>query len=110
MHLLYRTTIDDMVAVFLKAEIASAGFGEKVRAQLAMDGKERSIVDSPEKSCPEKSSAPTSTTTLPPRNGFDHALIYPPATRHLTTGCAKKGLVFMAIFRYNSCTLRSFQR
>ena len=48
MHLLYRTTIDDMVAVFLKAEIASARFGEKVRTQLAMDGKERSIVDAPE--------------------------------------------------------------
>ena len=47
-HLLYRTTIDDMVAVFLKAEIASARFGEKVRTQLAMDGKERSIVDAPE--------------------------------------------------------------
>ena len=43
-HLLYRTTIDDMVAVFLKAEIASARFGEKVR----VDGKERSIVDAPE--------------------------------------------------------------
>ncbi len=48
MRLLYRTTIDDMVAVFLKAEIASERFGEKVRAQLAMDGKERSIVDRPE--------------------------------------------------------------
>ena len=48
MRLLFRTTIDDMIALFLKAEIASERFGEKVRAQLAVDGKERSIVDAPE--------------------------------------------------------------
>jgi hypothetical protein len=37
-----------MVAVFLKAEIASERFGERVRMQLGFDGKERSIVDIPD--------------------------------------------------------------
>jgi hypothetical protein len=48
MRLLYRTTIDDMVAVFLSAEIASERFGEKIILQLEHDSKERSIVDTPD--------------------------------------------------------------
>src|SRR5262245_57153775 len=47
-RLLYRTTIDDMVAVFLKAEIASERFGEKIISQLELDCKERSVVDTPD--------------------------------------------------------------
>jgi DNA phosphorothioation-dependent restriction protein DptG len=47
-RLLYRTTIDDMVAVFLKAEIASERFGEKIISQLRLGSKERSVVDTPD--------------------------------------------------------------
>jgi DNA phosphorothioation-dependent restriction protein DptG len=47
-RLLYRTTIDDMVAVFLKAEIASERFGEKIISQLGLGSKERSVVDTPD--------------------------------------------------------------
>jgi DNA phosphorothioation-dependent restriction protein DptG len=47
-RLLYRTTLDDMVAVFLKAEIASERFGEKIISQLRLGSKERSVVDTPD--------------------------------------------------------------
>jgi DNA phosphorothioation-dependent restriction protein DptG len=47
-RLIYRTTIDDMLAVFLKAEIASERFGEKIISQLGLGSKERSVVDTPD--------------------------------------------------------------
>jgi hypothetical protein len=47
-RLLHPTTEDDMVAVFLKAEIASKRFGEKIFAQLERDGREPSIVEAPD--------------------------------------------------------------
>jgi DNA phosphorothioation-dependent restriction protein DptG len=37
-----------MVAVFLKAEIASERFGEKIISQLGLGSKERSVVDTPD--------------------------------------------------------------
>jgi hypothetical protein len=48
MRLLRRTTEDDMIAVFLKAEITSDRFGQKILMQLNHDSKERSIVDTPD--------------------------------------------------------------
>lgn len=48
MRLLHPTTEADMTAVFLKAEIASARFGDKVIAQLKRDHRERTIVDKPD--------------------------------------------------------------
>jgi len=47
-RLLYPTTEEDMIATFLKAEIASVRFGEKIISQLHRDSKERSIVDTPD--------------------------------------------------------------
>jgi hypothetical protein len=47
-RLLYPTTIDDMIAVFLKAEIASERFGEKIISRLRRDRKERSVIDTPD--------------------------------------------------------------
>jgi len=47
-RLLYATTLDDMVAVFLKAEIASERFGDKITAQLRFDRTERRVVDAPD--------------------------------------------------------------
>jgi hypothetical protein len=47
-RLLHATTEDEMIAVFLKAEIASERFGEKVISQLERDSKNRSIVDTPD--------------------------------------------------------------
>lgn len=47
-RLLYPTTEDDMIAVFLQAEIVSLRFGEKVTSQLERDRKERGIVDTPD--------------------------------------------------------------
>src|SRR5262245_6605611 len=48
MRLLYRTTLADMVAVYLKAEISSERFGEKIISQLGLDCKERNVVDIPD--------------------------------------------------------------
>lgn len=47
MHVRFRTTIDDMVAVFLHAERTSPRFGAMIHAQLAMDGQDRRVVDTP---------------------------------------------------------------
>jgi hypothetical protein len=48
MRLLYPTTADDMIAVFLKAEITSERFGDKILTQLKRDKRERSLVDTPD--------------------------------------------------------------
>jgi hypothetical protein len=47
-RLLHATTEDDMIAVYLKAEIASERFGEKIISQLERSRKERRIVDEPD--------------------------------------------------------------
>ena len=48
MRLLHPTTEDDMIAVFLKAEITSARFGQTILTQLQRDSKDRRIVDTPD--------------------------------------------------------------
>lgn len=48
MRLLHPTTMDDMIAVFLKAEIASVRFGDKILTQLQRDHKTHSIVEKPD--------------------------------------------------------------
>lgn len=48
MRLLHRTTEDDMIAIFLKAEITSERFGPDILMQLKRGNKERSIVDAPD--------------------------------------------------------------
>ena len=47
MRLLQSTTQDDMIAVFLKTEIASERFREKIVALLDRDGKDHSVVETP---------------------------------------------------------------
>jgi len=47
-RLLHHTTEDDMVAIFLKGEIASKRFGNKIITQLERDYRERSLVDAPD--------------------------------------------------------------
>lgn len=48
MQLRYRTTEDDMIALFLRAEIVSVRFGEHILAQLRRDCRDRRIVDTPD--------------------------------------------------------------
>jgi hypothetical protein len=48
MRLLYPTTDNDMIAVFLQAEITSERFGDKILTQLKRDNRERSLVDTPD--------------------------------------------------------------
>lgn len=45
MHLLNPTTIDDMIAVFLQAELACVRFGPTILRQLQADGQDRRIGD-----------------------------------------------------------------
>ncbi len=47
MHLLSPTTEADMIAVFLKGEIASERFGQEIWARLARDSKSHTIVEIP---------------------------------------------------------------
>ena len=48
MRLLRPTSEDEMIAVFLKSEIASQRFGQKLIALLERDGKDCSIVEAPD--------------------------------------------------------------
>ena len=48
MRLLHPTTVDDMIAVFLKAEITSERFGGEIMTQLKRDNRERRLVDTPD--------------------------------------------------------------
>ena len=48
MRLLQPMTEDDMIAVFLKTEIASERFGGKIASLLERGGEDRSVVDTPD--------------------------------------------------------------
>ena len=54
MRLLQATTEEDMIAVFLKAEIASERFGHQIAALLERDGKDRRVVDTPDINNPDE--------------------------------------------------------
>jgi hypothetical protein len=53
MRLLRPTTEDDMVATFLRAEIASERFGAPIEALLRRDGKARAVVEAPDITDPD---------------------------------------------------------
>lgn len=53
MRLLRPTTEDDMVALFLRAEVASERFGPALEALLRRDGKARAVVESPDTADPD---------------------------------------------------------
>ena len=53
MRIIKDITEDETIAAFLKAEIGSFRFGEKIHQQLKADGRERSTIDDPDISSKE---------------------------------------------------------
>lgn len=56
MQLLHKTTMDDMIAVFLMAELQSSRFGSHIRDQLNRDGCDLGIVQQPDLTKPADNS------------------------------------------------------